>query len=187
MASDCFKRHRMVIDIATCHERIAAPPAGYLYIPWHADLLDVHAQVKFDSFSREIDSSVFPCLGDAEGCRKLMREIVGRPGFLPGATWLAVHHPDPESRAEYCGTIQGIRTRERHGSIQNVGVTREHRQHGIGRGLIARALQGFRAAGLERACLEVTAKNVRAVALYRRLGFRSARTVYKTAEVPAFA
>ena len=34
--------------------------------------LPVHAEVKYKSFREELDSNVFPCLGDREGCRRLM-------------------------------------------------------------------------------------------------------------------
>ena len=47
-----------------------------------------------------------------------------------------------------------------------------------------KALAGFRAAGLRRVYLEVTAQNVRAVRLYRVLGFRLARTMFKQVDAP---
>ena len=46
-----------------------------------------------------------------------------------------------------------------------------------------KALEGFRAAGLRRAYLEVTAQNDGAIRLYQRIGFVKARTVYKAVEV----
>lgn len=186
MSSGCFKRYRMEFDLSIVDDAAVAPPRGYFFIPWHEDLLQAHAQVKWESFRHEIDSVVFPCLGTFDGCHHLMGEIADRHGFQPAATWLALYHPNPlQQLPEYCGTIQGISTRSGHGSIQNVGVTPGHRQMGIGRGLISRALQGFREAGLSKAYLEVTAQNDRAVALYRRLGFRVVRTLYKSVDVPA--
>jgi hypothetical protein len=49
--------------------------------------------------------------------------------------------------------------------------------------LIRRALAGFRAVGIERVYLEVTAQNQGACRLYERLGFRRARVVYKASQV----
>src|SRR5260370_782669 len=44
--------------------------------------------------------------------------------------------------------------------------------------------QGFGQVGLARARLEVTAQNDRAVRLYRSLGFRRCKTVYKAVSTP---
>ena len=186
MSNGCFKRYRMEFDLLSPRAPAPEPARGYFFIPWHTELLDAHAQVKWESFRNEIDSLVFPCLGTYDGCHHLMGEIVDRDGFQATATWLALYHPRPQQASpEYCGTIQGISTRSGYGSIQNVGVTPTHRQMGLGQGLIARALRGFRDAGLTKAYLEVTARNDRAVQLYRRLGFRVVRTLYKAVDVPA--
>jgi ribosomal protein S18 acetylase RimI-like enzyme len=162
---------------------LAAPPlpSGYRLVPWQDSLLEAHAEAKYNSFKGEIDSNVFPCLGDLVGCHRLMQEIRGKDGFLPGATWLVVHET-PEGD-DYCGTIQGIRDYSGMGAIQNLGVTPEHRGRRLGTCLLGRALAGFRAAGLERAFLEVTAQNSGAIRLYQRVGFTKARTVYKAVEV----
>ena len=69
------------------------------------------------------------------------------------------------------------------GGVQNIGITPAHRGRGIGTCLIQQALTGFKQAGLQRAYLEVTARNKGAIRLYRRLGFRRARTVYKAVEM----
>ncbi len=65
------------------------------------------------------------------------------------------------------------------GAIQNVGVAPPWRGRGIGEALVLQALHGFRRAGLARGLLEVTAQNEIAQRLYRRLGFRRTRTLYK--------
>jgi ribosomal protein S18 acetylase RimI-like enzyme len=78
--------------------------------------------------------------------------------------------------------VQGVRDQYGLGAIQNLGVAREHRCCGLGRGLLMRSLAGFRHAGVRRAYLEVTAENAPAIRLYRRAGFSIVRTVYKTVE-----
>jgi ribosomal protein S18 acetylase RimI-like enzyme len=145
-------------------------------------LLDAFSQAKYLSFRNEFDANVFPCLGEFDGCRRLMAEIVRKPGFLPGATWLVVHQPDNSARMEYCGTIQGVRDQHGLGAIQNIGTVPEHRRLGLASSLILHALHGFREAGVQRVYLEVTAQNHDAIRLYRRLGFTTIRTVYKTIE-----
>jgi len=175
--STYFKRFRMDADLAACRPARPLPP-GYRFVSWNEALLDVHARTKFRSFRSELDATVFPCLGDLEGCRRLMREIRGKPGFLPTATWLVVCN-DQMGELEWCGTIQGVVDRFGVGSIQNIGVVPVQRGRGLGTCLIEQALAGFRGHGLRRASLEVTAGNSRAVRLYQRLGFRKAKTVYK--------
>jgi ribosomal protein S18 acetylase RimI-like enzyme len=177
-----FKRIRMEINLAG--RDLTPPPApdNYYYLRWEESLLDAFARAKYLSFRGEIDTGVFPCLAEFDGCRRLMREIVAKPGFLPESTWLAVHFAGGGARPEYCGTVQGVRDRQGVGSIQNIGVAAEHRCCGLGAGLLLRSLAGFRDAGARRVRLEVTAQNEAAVRLYRRLGFAPVRVVYKTVE-----
>jgi GNAT superfamily N-acetyltransferase len=188
-----FKRFRMEIDLKS--DLLSEPelPPGYRFVPWDPRLLGVHADTKYQSFRTEIDANVFPCLGESEGCLRLMREIVRKDGFLPAATWLiarvdgfGLHGAAPSDgfqSLEYCGTIQGIRDRSGYGAVQNLGITPEHRGRKLGSALLLKALQGFYRSGLPRGFLEVTAQNEGAIRLYRRMGFRKARTVYKAVEV----
>lgn len=183
MVSTYFKRFRMDIDL-TRRDLLEAPaPPGYRMLAWRPDLLEIHAQTKFRSFVEEIDSHVFPCLGDPEGCLRLMREIAAKPGFLPEATWLAAYDDPDTGRPDYCGTIQGIDTQNGFGSIQNLGVVPAHRGRGLGRRLLRHALDGFWRSGLVRVSLEVTAENRAAIRLYRQQGFKVVKTVFKASEV----
>jgi ribosomal protein S18 acetylase RimI-like enzyme len=45
--------------------------------------------------------------------------------------------------------------------------------------LVLQSLHGFRQSGMQRVTLEVTADNRPAVALYRSIGFRLTRTLYR--------
>ncbi len=190
-----FKRFRMEIDLRGRDFCDPPLPAGFCFIPWDRSHLEAHAEAKYHSFREEIDSNVFPCLGDYSGCLHLMEEIAAKPGFLPGATWLVacdsgeprlittasdLDRPGP---TRYCGTVQGVIDRSGMGAIQNLGVVPDYRGLGLGKALMARALTGFQNAGLRRAFLEVTAQNSSAVQLYKRLGFARSRTVYKVSEV----
>ena len=99
---------------------------------------------------------------------------------MPPATWLVRHRL--EGYSDYCGTIQGLIDGEGRGAIQNIGITPEHRGQGVGRALIYRALVGFASMGLPAVHLEVTDQNEAAMKLYRRMGFRRRRTVYKAVD-----
>jgi ribosomal protein S18 acetylase RimI-like enzyme len=154
-------------------------PRGYVWLAWESGLLERHALVKQRSFCDELDSQVFPCLGEVSGCRRLMSEISGQEAFLPEATWLIAWTLGSCGEPTDCGTIQGVRPQSTTGAVQNVGVIPEHRGAGLGRCLMLKALAGFRDAGVRRVYLDVTASNLAAINLYRSLGFRLTRTTYK--------
>lgn len=175
-----YKRFRMEINLAGRRFPPAPLPKYYSLQAWDDSLMDIFALTKFNCFRGELDTNVFPSLSTLEGCRQLMTDIAAKPGFLPGATWLAVYSPPGSPAAEYCGTIQGIRDKFGLGAIQNVGISSPHRGRGLGTCLILRCLEGFRRAGIFLAHLEVTAQNERAIELYRRLGFVIVKTIYKT-------
>lgn len=178
-----FKRFRMELDLASNVSWQPPVPAGYRLLPWNGQLLETHARVKHLAFRHEIDAAVFPCFTKFASCKRLMQQIVEKAGFLPQATWLGVYVSESDDLWEPCGTIQGICDEFAFGSVQNLGVVPEHRNRGLGSCLLGHALDGFRKAGLEHVHLEVTADNHGAVRLYRSVGFRIVKTLYKPAEV----
>lgn len=175
MAITYYKRFRMEIDLDRA-VTAAVLTEPFSWVPWEESLLEQHAEVKFRCFLGAVDAYVFPCLGDRYGCRRLMSEIRRKGGFLPEATWLIA---GPEG---YVGTVQGVRDHGAIGAIQNVGVIPSYRGLGLGKALVRRALAGFYRAGLHRAYLEVTAENTAAVQLYRDVGFRRVKTLYKAVD-----
>lgn len=166
-----IKRYRMELPLRDLPP-VPELPVGFAWLAWRDDLLDVHAEVKFQCFRDELDSVVFPSLGHKAGCSELMWNISTRANFVPEATWLIA------GPFGACGTVQGLRDKYS-GAIQNLGVIPDHRGRGLGKLLLLKALHGFRRAGLKAAYLEVTAPNEPAVQLYRRFGFRATRTIYK--------
>ncbi|WP_237228747.1 GNAT family N-acetyltransferase [Rubinisphaera sp. JC750] len=187
MAERYFKRYRMKFDC----RRFSLPeprlPQGFRWVPWSEELLEAHAYIKADCFRGEIDSTLFPCLANLAGCRKLMSDIAYQSNFLPRATWLIEDTTAAAGKhrySHYCGTIQGMSRAFRVGAIQNVGITREYRGQGLGKALVARSLIGFAESGVQRVFLDVTAANVQAVALYERLGFRIESLSYQTVKLP---
>jgi GNAT superfamily N-acetyltransferase len=177
------KRFRMELNLTRWQSMPLRLSAGYRLVPWHSSLAMAHADVKFHSFQGSIDAQVFPCLGEIEGCRRLMSEIKAKDGFVPEATWLVEYVDAGIHRAEYCGTIQAVRLQKYKASVQNIGVLPEHRGRGVGTALIQASLLGLQQVGISLVGLEVTAENQGAVKLYRRLGFRTVRTLYKSVEL----
>lgn len=183
MAVVFFQRFRMRIDLREVSWDNEEAPPDFELCKWNRNLLAAHGEVKYRSFRNEIDANVFPCLGQADGCLKLMREISCRRDFVPEATWLVTHTDPATGRKENCGTVQGIRESLEVGSIQNVGIVNSHRGKGLGSLIVRKSLQGFQETGTDWVTLEVTAKNLGAIRLYERLGFRIVRTVFKSAEI----
>ena len=169
----------MQYDLREADLVLPQPPGVYQLHAWRPELVKDHAEAKFRSFRHELDTNVFACLGDAEGCLQLMKEISGRKNFLPETTWLLTHVDPSSGRQQNVGTVQGLLESADVGSIQNVGVVTGHRGMGLGALLIQYSLFGFRESGVKIVTLEVTEKNTGAMRLYQRLGFRILRTVYK--------
>lgn len=178
-----FKRYSMQYDLRG--DEVCSPPlpAGYSLQPWNNRILKGHAEAKYLSFQNELDSNVFPCLGNLDGCVRLMKEISCRQGFLANATWLLCYEDPMTGIRENCGTIQGIRELVDVGSIQNLGIAPNHRGMGLGSILLKQSLAGFKKSGMQFVRLEVTAHNVGAHRLYQRMGFETVRTVYKSIEL----
>lgn len=174
-----YKRFRMEADVLASLPPVPSLPVGYAWIPWNCSLVDQHADVKYQSFFEEIDAVIFANLSSRDGCQRLMRNISTKPGFTSDATWLIAYE------GQFCGTIQGVRERSGVGAIQNVGVIAAHRGRGLGTALVLQSLHGFRNTGVHRVQLEVTVQNDGAIRLYRRLGFRCTKSIYKTVDTRA--
>ncbi len=183
-----FKRYRMKYELEDPIWDFTLP-IGYRWVPWHSEHCHLHASVKHRSFQNEVDANVFPCFSSLSSCRRLMNEISRRDGFLPQATWLVAkcEADDCLEETNTCGTVQGVKADFGLGSIQNLGVTAEHRGKGIGRALLGKALEGFREAGMKEVILEVTCDNFGAVRLYQRLGWKVDQVVFKSADINSAA
>jgi ribosomal protein S18 acetylase RimI-like enzyme len=171
-----FKRYRMEMDLVAPLPAVPPLPIDFAWIQWEERLLPAHADVKYQCFCDELDGVVFPNLSNRDGCLRLMREIAARPGFRPESTWLIAQGET------YVATVQGCSDRAGTGGIQNLGVIPAYRGRGLGLAILLQALHGFRRFGLARATLEVTAQNDTAVRMYRRVGFRFRKTLYRMVE-----
>lgn len=178
-----FKRYRMQFDLRGVSFADLSAPDGFSLVPWRRSILTQHAEAKFNSFCEEMDANVFPCLGNAAGCEKLMREITRRKGFVPEATWLLTHEDQVSHHIEMVGTVQGIRNNPSIGLIQNIGIVSGFRGLGLGSLIVRKSLAGFQEVGAKVVTLEVTTKNTDAIRLYQRLGFEIQKTVYKSIDV----
>jgi len=167
------KRYRMDRDLNKSLPPAPSLPEAFYFLPWDDSLLMRHVDMKLAAFEQHYDSALFPALATRDGCTRLMTTIRTSPGFIPHGTWLIANN------FEDCGTIQAMHDGFGGGAIQNVGVIPAYRGRGLGEALVLQALHAFSRAGLKKATLEVTAHNSCALRLYRRLGFRTRRVVYK--------
>lgn len=174
-----LKRFRFEVDLGDADLPRPHLPEGYSWTAWHPAIIGDHAAIKYESFRDEMDCQIFLALRTLQGCRDLMHSIMIHSGFLPQATWLIQFDGNDFRPATACGTIQGLQMSSTLGSIQNVGITPEHRGYGLGRALLLKCLHGFRSSGLTRAYLDVSAENRNAIALYRSVGFKYVKTSYK--------
>ena len=174
-----LKRFRMEIDFRDVALEQPKLPEGYHWVKWHSGTLHNHALVKFESFHTGVDTQIFPALRTLVGCRELMQSIMTHSGFLPQSTWLIQFGANEFRPPVPCGTIQGLVQSTTLGAIQNIGVIPEHRGFGLGRALLLKNLHGFRAYGLQRTYLDVTAENTTAISLYESLGFKHIKTSYR--------
>ena len=181
-----FKRYKMQIDLEQADLSFEPPQSEIQYFPWSDKMMGFHSLAKWESFRFEMDATVFPCLGNRDGCRQLMRDLTQRSNFVPEATWLALSIASgvPDSPV---GTIQGLQIDNRLGAIQNIGVVPVFRGKGVGKRLLVLALRGFRDTGCKRVNLEVTIHNLGAIRLYESIGFQTVETVFKVGNVPVSA
>ncbi len=183
MAVVYFKRYRMQFDLYETVLPAETKIPQIEFLDWDERLVGGHGMAKWESFRKEMDVNVFPCLGDRDGCRQLMRDISRRDSFVPEATWLAANRDVADRATRPVGTIQGIRASADLGAIQNIGVIPDYRGKGIARELIRRNLEGFKQVGCRLVQLEVTIHNYGAMQLYESIGFRVHETVFKVGTV----
>lgn len=172
------KRLQMAFDFRKTKLEAPKLPAGYRFVPWKPELLEIHADVKHRGFRDDSDGVIFPTFRDYRRCLGLMEAISGSPSFLPEATILIAKGNENEL-FEYVANIQGMRYAENVGAIQNVAVLPDYRRLGLGRALVLGSLHGFRQAGVDRVTLEVTADNHPAVILYHEIGFATYKVYFR--------
>ena len=199
MSVTYFKRYKMELKLSSIRDVLNQqldlagdsigfsvpnhPDGSFFMLPWSPQLLGQHSQVKWESFREELDSHVFPCLGDLDGCKQLMREISSRKNFVAEATWLACRNNEFSDGFASCGTVQGLLNSSYEGAIQNLGVHPDCRDLGVGSALLRQAILGFWKVGCQYVNLEVTVQNAAAIRLYERMGFRKVETLFKISEV----
>lgn len=157
-------------------------PADFYARAWHPTLLDAFARTHYLSFRDETDARLFSSFKTLAGSRRVVEYIVGKRGFVPGATWIVEYMPRGGVKPVYCASIQGALDAKGHGAVQNIGVVPDFRGRGLAAHCLLRALEGFRQAGVPVVHLEVTATNEDALRLYHGVGFVVTRSFQRKAQ-----
>lgn len=137
---------------------------------WAEDDFQSVAALITAAYRSHVDSEINDQYRSIAGSLRFLNNIVRFPGcgtFDVEASLVAV---DRATRATI-GAILCSRVKEDVGHVTQVCVLPEHRGHGIGEGLIAAAAAELKRRRFAALSLTVTEGNVRAVELYRRMGF----------------
>jgi ribosomal protein S18 acetylase RimI-like enzyme len=173
-----IKRLHMGIDFSNVSLPVVDLPRGFWYVPWSVQLLEVHAEIQHRGFCNDIDAKLFPTFRQYDRCVRLMQSVSSASNFMPEAT-LLIACGESSDLVEYVAAVQCVRYSVDSGAVQNIAVLPEYRNRGLGRGLLLGALWGFKRMGVRSVTLEVTADNLNATRLYRRIGFSTIKIYYR--------
>ena len=184
------RRVEMALDASTLSERTFDDglPEGYFWSPWSSVAVRAFASIIHRAFRDDLDGHIFPTYRQYDACEHLVLATATSKMFAPSSSWLVGRDAplSEENRAlyqvgrpiEFCGAIMCVAPSKTSGNIHNVAVLPSDRGKGLGRALIARAVNQFIASGKRMITLEVTSENVAAVRLYSSFGFQSTKIAY---------
>jgi ribosomal protein S18 acetylase RimI-like enzyme len=132
------------------------------------------AQVITAAYRNHVDSEINDQYRTLSGSLRFLNNIVRFPGcgtFDPESSFVAVDR----SSHVLVGVVLCSRVRHDVGHVTQICVLPEYRAHGLGRLLMAATVQNLKQRKFSALSLTVTEANLRAVELYRHLGFETKR------------
>jgi len=132
------------------------------------------AQVITAAYRNHVDSEINDQYRTLSGSLRFLNNIVRFPGcgtFDPESSFVAME----KSTGALTGVILCSRVRHDVGHVTQICVLPEYRSHGLGKSLLAATLHNLKQRKFSTLSLTVTEANVRAVELYRHLGFETRR------------
>ncbi len=172
-----FSRHaRVFMKYEIGRHTQTAPPlsADFEIRPWTESEYQSSAAVITAAYRGHVDSEINDQYRTLSGSLRFLNNIVRFPGcgtFDPKASFLVFHR---RTRA-LIGLILCSQVRPDVGHITQVCVLPEYRSAGLGVALLAATTHSLRDRNFRFISLTVTEANNRAIALYHRIGFESAR------------
>jgi ribosomal protein S18 acetylase RimI-like enzyme len=172
-----FSRHPRVFmnfDINR-HPQTAPPiPLQFEIRPWSEQEYQSAAALITAAYRGHVDSEINDQYRTLTGSLRFLNNIVRFPGC--GSFDLQASFVVLERRTQMLtGLILCSRVRPDVGHITQVCVLPEYRSAGLGQALLAASTRNLRDRGFHFISLTVTEANDRAIALYKRIGYESAR------------
>jgi ribosomal protein S18 acetylase RimI-like enzyme len=151
-----------------------SPAAARIHMePWHERWNEASAQLIGRCYEGHVDGDINDQYRSPAGARRFLHNIVQYPGcgsFFSPASMVAL-----DEAGQALGLCLSSLVAYDVGHVTQVCVAPEARGLGIGYELMRRSLGTLAAAGCRRTSLTVTSSNESAIALYRRMGFTTAR------------
>ena len=171
-----FQRHPRLFMVLPLNNGLTLRPvdAEIEVRSWSEQDYQTAAAVITTAYRGHVDSEINDQYRTLSGSLRFLNNIVRFPGcgtFDPEGSFVAVH----KRARSLVGLILCSRVRHDVGHVTQVCVLPEYRSHGLGELLIAATADNLRQRNFSLLSLTVTQVNVRAVALYQRLGFDTER------------
>ena len=172
-----FSRHPrvfMTFDIGRHPQTAPALLPDFEIRPWSEQEYQAAAAVITAAYRGHVDSDINDQYRSLPGSLRFLNNIVRFPGcgtFDPQASFVVM---DRRNRS-LAGLILCSMVRSDVGHITQVCVMPEYRSAGLGVALLAATTRSLRERAFHSISLTVTEANDRAIALYKRIGFESAR------------
>ena len=172
-----FSRHArlfMALPLPTAQES-TAPAAPEIEIRrWSEADYQPSASVITAAYLNHVDSEINDQYRTLSGSLRFLNNIVRFPGcgtFDPESSFVAISRRSQT----LAGVILCSRVRHDVGHVTQICVLPEYRSHGLGKSLLAATVHNLKQRKFSTLSLTVTEDNVRAVELYRHLGFETRR------------
>jgi len=173
-----FRRHArlfMTMPLTdTPGEKATAPGfeiPGFEIRRWTEQDYQLSASVITGAYRGHVDSEINDQYRTLSGSLRFLNNIVRFPGcgtFDPESSFVVLD----KARA-LAGIILCSRVRHDVGHVTQICVLPDYRAHGLGKALLAATMRNLRQRKFSTISLTVTEANVRAVELYRHLGFET--------------
>ena len=123
-------------------------------------------------FVQDPDGSDLNIIPSEENRKRWMNFVETLIESETGALKFAVERGKPIGYVLYSWRITPLELKKKAGTIYDLFVLREYRRRGIGTSLMKKAIEDLRNHGVEIVRLNVLSKNINAIHLYEKLGFR---------------